>query len=277
MKLGIDVYDGSRSKSARAHRARHKQKIISVLQQAGAEVMLMDKTLGHYRLKLSTGVLIDFWVTTLKWRTSIGQGPHGETLAELLAVLADPPPPMPASVGASEDGLVTIFTDASFDHRTLDGGWASWIKSVGPGIFDSGHLKECPTSMEAELRALAMGLHQAVARGILRTRGAAILQSDSIGALGIILGRVEGTRHSRSGGNDATVIPAALRPNKSVRASTALQHIQALVRTHQLRLIVRHVRGHQQDDNGRSGINREVDRLARKAAREFRARMKEHA
>lgn len=179
---------------------------------------------------------------------------------------------------AAQVKMVTIFADAAFDHRDLTGGWGCWIKThrPQPGVFVSGPLKECPTSVEAEMRALANALHIAVARGLVEDGGVVMLQSDCTPALSIIMGRVHGVTHSR-GKFDNVPIIASRNPGPSVRASLAVKHLRSLIDTHGLKIVVRHVRGHQNTDDGRSAINRQVDGLARQAARDYRASLKEIA
>lgn len=178
---------------------------------------------------------------------------------------------------APREPLVTVFADAAFKHQDGIGGWGCWMICNGPGQFHSGELRDCPTSTEAELRALANGLHIAIAKGVAKPRATVMLQSDCTPALSIILGRVPGASHSRGASGDNVEIVGSRNAGKSVRSSKALQHIRALVETHGLSIIVRHVRGHQTTDDGRSAINREVDRLAKRAATAYRNSLKEPA
>lgn len=181
-------------------------------------------------------------------------------------------------VAPPRETLTTIFADAAYNHRDRIGGWGCWLIREGSGLFFSGELRDCPTSVEAELRALANGLHLALVHGVAKTGGTVMLQSDCTPALSIILGRVHGARHSRGkSGDNVEVIGAVRNPGKSVRESLGMKRIALLCQTHDLTILVRHVRGHQSTDDGRSAINRQVDRLAKRAADQYRKSLGETA
>lgn len=272
-----DLYESSRSRAARAHRRGLVPKIMDAVRKAGAEVAVMDKTTLHYRLTLSTGFQLEFWPTTLKWGPSRGTGPAGDGFRGLLEVIENPPPQTPPAESArAQGGLTNVFADASFDHRLNKGGWGAVIKGDSHDWIEvSGPLEDCPTSMEAELRALANGLQVAIKRGVVVNDSIVLLQSDCLAALAIILGGVPGCRASQ--GPSDIELPVPRRPSKGVQNSLAIAHIKTLVAGRSIRLLVRHNRGHAGGNNGRSIISNRADRLAGKQLQKLRRARKEHA
>lgn len=259
-----DLWEGSRSKAARAHRRRHANAIIATIMKAGAKVVCLSKDNGHYRLTLTSGLQVDFWTTTLRWEAKGGGHPRGATLTSLLAVVASPPPPAPAKSKAVE-GLVSVFADGSFDHRTGRAGWGV-IMSDGCGqwIEAGGELTGCTNSMEAEMRAIANGIHVGVVRDLIPRGALLMIQSDCTGALSIILGAVPGAKFS-PGPSDVVISPAR-RLHKSMRESEGLASIREMVESRRLRILVRHNRGHTSADK-RGKISERVDRLSREYRR----------
>jgi ribonuclease HI len=118
------------------------------------------------------------------------------------------------------------------------------------------------SSTTAELLAVAHGLE--AMRGYLVPGDTGVMvQSDSVSALSIILTHVEGSWHSAHP-DGVQEVPA--RRKALLRGEKAgVARIRAVLEAHRLRLMTRHVRGHQ-DGEGRHWVNREVDRLANIAA-----------
>lgn len=237
-----------------------------------SRVVCLDERIRHYRLFNAAGASLDYWAGTGTWlvqETSV-RGMGLDSAVEALADLKPAP-----KVERSYDGpaLVTIFADASFDYKTRSGGWAAWVKAGNQqGQYGHGVLKvDAEGAMQAEMAALANGLHMARAAGTVVQGSPVLLQSDCMLALQLILSLAPGAGNSAaSGGLDVT----KLKEIKAGRRQIApLQSILAMQAEMDLKLWVRHVKGHSGGDDARSFVNSECDRLARAAMRtEQRAR-----
>jgi ribonuclease HI len=164
---------------------------------------------------------------------------------------------------------VTIFADASHDHKARVAGWGAWIKADGrPSITCGAAMKEpIPSTVEAELCALANALVVARLRGVLARRDVVMLQSDSQTALGIILSKIPGVADRPAAGGLTVDEVRKMKLTKLHAAAVAV--IGEIVATLDVALVTRHVRGHQ-PGGGRQWVNAEVDRIARRAMRERR-------
>lgn len=164
---------------------------------------------------------------------------------------------------------VTIFADASHDYTACVAGWGAWIKADGqPSITCGAAMKEpIPSTVEAELCALANALVVARLRGVLARRDVVMLQSDSQTALGIIRNRIPGVADRPAEGGIAVDEVRKMRLTALHTAAVAV--IGEIVAAFEVALVTRHVRGHQRG-GGRQWVNAEVDRIARQAMRERR-------
>lgn len=264
-----DLYENSRSKAARAHRRALTPKILAQVTKLGAQVSVLSKETSHYRLTLRNGARVDFWPATLRWSV-VGSQLQGDGMRSLAEIIASPPAP-PQTVRPVE-AFVNIFADASFNHHTLTGGWAAIIAGDAPWIEVFGGLENCPTSTEAELRAIAFGLKEAIAHRYVAPHQRVMLQSDCTQALGIILGNVQGAVFSR-GPSDVELVPAR-RLKPSVRDSHGLRLINSLQAGNSLVLMLRHNRGHTNATN-RGKISNRADRLAAAAHRNMKRSLNE--
>jgi ribonuclease HI len=165
---------------------------------------------------------------------------------------------------------VTIFADASHDGTARVAGWGAWIKADGrPSIACGAAMKQAiPSTVEAELCALANALVVARLRGVLAHRDVVMLQSDCLVALAIIRSKIPGVADRPAVGGLAV---GEVRKMKLTRLhSAAVTVISEIVTTFGVTLVTRHVRGHQ-PGGGRQWVNAEVDRIARDAMRERRS------
>ena len=154
---------------------------------------------------------------------------------------------------------VTIFADASLHIETGSAGWGACIKhSPAPGLIVGGELREpASSSTHAELCAIANALHVARDRDLLG--GVVMIQSDSLEALSCIRKAVPRTVDSPAAGGLS--VPGR-RKDIAGDLAACVNVIRCLVSACGIRLIVRHVRGHQKGD-GRQWVNRECDRVAK--------------
>lgn len=161
--------------------------------------------------------------------------------------------------------LLTLFADASFCPKTRAAGWGAWAKKDGWqfGRFSGGPMRRpFQTSNAAELCGIASALHDLDAAGALDDVSTVIIQCDNIVALGMILSHVARSRTaSRKGARDVDIKPVRwARVDELSR-----QAITSIRRTTQGKTIwLRHVRGHQTDESGRSWINEQCDAEAKR-------------
>lgn len=154
---------------------------------------------------------------------------------------------------------VTIFSDASVCVKTRAGGWGAWmIRSGHTAIEAGGQFHDLPKdSSDAEAMALCNALHHGLIMEMVRPGEVAMLQSDNLACLATIAALVPGCFISHGGG--ATFVPA--RQGRLMK-NPALLVIRDMVRSHDLKVVVRHVRGHQ-DGDGRQWVNRRCDEIAK--------------
>jgi ribonuclease HI len=157
--------------------------------------------------------------------------------------------------------IVTIFTDASFDHRTLAAGWSAWIKyrpEPEHTIRLAGQIKSavlCNSALGAEIAAIANALHVAAKRLKLTGDDRVVLQSDCMVAMDCINGKAK----------------RALR-NEFVKICK--DHIAETITAHGFALDLRHVKAHRGNADSRSAVNSWCDRSARSQMRAKRTVLK---
>ena len=132
--------------------------------------------------------------------------------------------------------LVTLFTDAGFDAKLRLGVWASWAKSDGITHRKSGVLKgEVFSSGQAESAAAANGLTTAVSFFAPASGATFIIQLDSTEAIAALEGRLN-------------------------KYPDIVAYVRGFARTHNLKLMFRHVKGHRGNTCRRSAVNTWCDR-----------------
>lgn len=173
--------------------------------------------------------------------------------------------------GAAAPIHLTIFADASVCDKTGAAGWGAWFKGAG---LERGQTCGGPFEMklhmsdDAELLALAHALAECDSRGLLTAGATVMLQSDCTAALGVIAA-LTSARDCRVATGSA-VSRRRKPPTRKMRKG--VDQISAIVTAHGLRILVRHVRGHQQGE-GRNWVNRECDRIAREGMLARRAEL----
>lgn len=237
----------------------------------GAAYKLLDAGVHHYRITGPIGGRMDYWGGTGNWLMVDHPGIKGNGLESLLERIKDLDPTEGLS---SERGtLVTIFADASYDHRTGAAGFGCWIKGGGAAITHGGPLHTVANSTDAELAALAEALDYAIYRGEVGRGRTVMLQSDCEGALSTMMKIMVDVTHSR-GPDDSVEVRPARRLMASLANSPALDKLRRLQQAHDLKIVVRHVRGHQgRNHSGRSWVNSECDMLARRGRKEAEKQM----
>lgn len=168
----------------------------------------------------------------------------------------------------------TIIADASFCQTTKASGWGAWMVRSGLQAQSYGGPIKATVSgiCDAEILALANALFIAERDQYAQSGSLVLLQSDSLVALGQIMRVVPSCQdkpHPKEG----------LKVNRAVRniirgdASDGLLFILTTVERLDLKLFVRHVRGHQ-EGGGRQWVNRRCDELAKRGMRTARARIR---
>lgn len=159
--------------------------------------------------------------------------------------------------------VATIFADASYFSRGKTGSWGCWIKpDGGPALVKGGpFIGLLTSSVEAEMRALANALALARSSGAAPDGACVMIQSDCQAALSWVLGAVKASDHRPAAGG-VNVIPV-LRVQRALENSAGLRHFVKIAERAQLKILVRHVRGHK-SGGGRQYVNRLVDSVAKK-------------
>lgn len=159
--------------------------------------------------------------------------------------------------------LLTLFADASFCPKTGAAGWGSWAMRDGwsKGKFLGGPLRRAmTTSNTAELCGLASALWKHDKDGDLAGIQIFMLQCDNVVALGYIMSRLSNATARPLDGVRQATIPRSFTRNKlCLEALAAIEQIVG-----DRRVLLRHVKGHNGTDDGRSWVNTQCDAEARR-------------
>lgn len=228
------------------------------LEARGCAVRLMSEACWHWRVTTPTGVTGEFYSSTLVWVVSKPSVMKGVGVDSLLERLFDPRQPAP--VGKQPGPNVTIFADASHDVDKKVAGWGGWMIRNGLEARTAGGIVEtgAQTSFEAEVRAIALAVQDALGAGYIHSGDRVMIQSDCKSALEcllfVVLGAIDSPHpHGLS-----------LTPVKRLRRNVRppVDEVEEICRMYRLTLILRHVPGHR-DGDGRAWVNRECDRIAK--------------
>jgi len=166
---------------------------------------------------------------------------------------------------------VTIFADASHDHRARVAGWGAWIKADGRNSITCGAAMKgtVASATEAELCALANALTVARLRGVLSAGCVVMMQSDCLVALAILRSKIPDIEDRPAAGGLAVDPIRRMKLTKVHLA--AVDVVREIVTALDISIVVRHVRGHQ-PGGGRQWVNAAVDQIARQAMRHRRGK-----
>lgn len=143
-----------------------------------------------------------------------------------------------------DDGgrLVTVFTDASFDHKTKAGGYAVWIKASWGRLQHWGRLRmKADTSQVAEAAALVNGICLAARKMDMRPGDTIVAVSDCKNAIDML-------RHGQGW-------------SKQKRA--LVEMVRSETRARGINVVFRHVKAHTGGTDARSWVNDWCDKRAR--------------
>jgi len=153
--------------------------------------------------------------------------------------------------------LITMFTDAGFDHQLKLGVWAAWAKADGVAMRRSGVLRsDIPNVDVAELQAIANGLACIVPAMAPPAGSKIIAQTDSLNAIRAI---------KRT---------AYCKPASFSRVENMLTVITKFTTGANLVVEWRHVRAHQGTGTPRNAVNEWCDGECRRLLRDARVQKK---
>lgn len=145
--------------------------------------------------------------------------------------------------------LISLFTDASLCGAKFVGGWAAWAKSERGSLLKSGRFKDkMEGSYEAEMFAVANGIHAVTNSSIFQKGDDILLQCDNLGVIKTLRGD-QG--------------PKGARVREAVRVINEFTLDGG-------RLITKHIKAHIGTKTKRTWVHNECDKLARKRMEEMR-------
>lgn len=151
--------------------------------------------------------------------------------------------------------LLTVFTDASFDHATRAGGWAVWAKrhDMPPGFWSGPFKQLMPGSNECEAAALANAARILLKHGYAGGDQHVIMQTDSQSFI--------------------RAVGAFCQTHSAVYADYVgpLLELKAAVRCLELRHVHAHFKGGRSEP--RNHVNDRCDKAARKHMEEMRCKI----
>jgi ribonuclease HI len=151
--------------------------------------------------------------------------------------------------------LITLFTDASFCHRTQIAAYAVWAKADGRTVRHSGVLKQpVPTSALAETMALVNGIYVTIATMRPPAASKIIAQTDCLGAIHALSGMVR-------------------RPRAVRRFAAIVEAYQQKIAAAGVEVELRHVSGHRGTLTPRNAVNTWCDAECQRLMRAARGAM----
>lgn len=169
---------------------------------------------------------------------------------------------MTAQSNMPESKMMTIFCDASVQHKTGEAGWGCWAKKTGwqSGVTFGGKFRS-PVfrSWDAEILALANAVAILAKKGDLDGCSSICLQCDNLRSLSIINREILGARALKKKGEGCRIPP--IRAKLTDSEQSAVKTIKAIVDAYSLVVLLRHVRGHREGP-GRNWVNRKCDEIA---------------
>jgi len=148
--------------------------------------------------------------------------------------------------------IVSIFSDASYDHKLRVGGWGAWARSDRGMESGGGAFAVSPSNPEeAEGYALVNALHFAFRSGIAMPGDRIVAGVDNEGVLQLVRGE---------------------RPASHDWQRLVLRHLERFADEARVRFDFRHVKAHAPRRGGRNFVNNVCDRLAKQGLKDARER-----
>lgn len=142
--------------------------------------------------------------------------------------------------------LVTIFTDASFCHKTSAAGWAVWAKCQGETYRNSGGFKQSIAApVEAEIGAIVNGVYLITNSLKITSADKLLIQTDCEEAIAFLSGK------------------GIMKTNFTMSKMKA-KYAGLLLACGVPTVEFRHVKGHRGTRDPRAAVNTWCDKAARK-------------
>jgi len=156
---------------------------------------------------------------------------------------------------------VTLFTDAALCPRTGAAGWGAWLKGgARASVSFGGPIADLlNSSSEAEARAAANAFAVARKRGLIEPGSVVMWQSDSLVALRWLLVAYPHARDRPA--KDGLAVGRPRKVPAGAAKSPGARELARICGELELKVLTRHVRGHQQGPN-RQWVNRLCDEIA---------------
>jgi ribonuclease HI len=262
------------SKRKKAAARRRLPSLVQALVAVGGNVS-MNRQAITLTVTAADGRGYAYWAMTDTW------APHGEDEQragfEKLQVIIRDAAATTSAMAEARSIDATIIADAAFCIMTKAGGWGAWIKAGRQaGHVTGGAFKEkMPSSNISEVAALANALAVAKCRGMIQPGATVMLQSDSTHALGLILWKIPMCISRPAAGGLEVNRPKRVSVHQ--RDHPALVSIAELAKEMDLKLVVRHVKGHTKGADGRHRINILCDQIAKAGKEAAKAAMRKAA
>lgn len=155
--------------------------------------------------------------------------------------------------------IVTINTDASFSHEHHLGGFAIWMVYRGERTVLSGKLINVKSALDAEIQAIANGLHVLIKKGYDDIEKV-IVNTDCVSAIN----EINEQNTKRTPHKSAVVVRGLM---KKIRE---MYPYSKVVQAQRKKFIeFRHVKAHTKGETARLWVNNWVDKEARREMREL--------
>lgn len=158
--------------------------------------------------------------------------------------------------------LVSLFTDASYNHNTQRGGWGAWARGSKGRVYNGGpFFHECSDPAEAELLAIAEGLKMCIRGGLIMYGYGILIQTDNM-RVAHMMPIWSPARNTTATQSRRSKIP---QPRNEYERE-AMYYIHDIEKKYGLRIMGRWIKGHnhKKAQTKRSWINELVDKLAGK-------------
>lgn len=260
-----------KKKPCKKSKQRAFQVAMDTLDRAGIEFSPRSESLvlvgyedglGHWQL----------WPAAGTWKLAMEKGQKNTGLGGFLSrfQMHRAERRQDARLWAEARPRVTIFTDASLCATTGFAGWGAWMKADGEKsmLVGAAFRDKLRSSTEAEIRGGANAIAFGLGRGIIKPGDVIMWQCDNTTALQWLMRLYPFVRDRPALGGLSVPPPRVARVKGA--ASAGAQLMAKTCQDADLRVIVRHVRGHQSGEL-RQWVNRKCDEIAKTHMRRIRA------
>jgi ribonuclease HI len=160
--------------------------------------------------------------------------------------------------------ILTVFVDASHCSQTRAAGWGAWARRDDwqrGALLGDGFKQDIPNSAVAELCGIANALTVLKQQGAFADIVLINVQCDCLRALSLMLTCIPWCTISKKA-KTGSAIPLIRNSNIAVMEQQAIDAIRVATSGH--RISVKHVKGHSGRAEGRSWVNDQCDRIAKR-------------